>query len=412
MLKPEIIAKIRNDIANKVTQSHIAAAYGVSRSLISDIACGRAYKETSGKFNPTDDRILELESEVQLLREENKRAETKVKARAKTAGLFKAVADEMQNRIVPFKALPSLYKPTKKKITEHLVMHLSDGHHDQVVKPEQVGGLERHDFTVACARAEKYVDTTIDFTQGTMSNYRFPSLTVLAYGDFTCGEIHNAVSRSYYRNQFRNCLAIGQLHALMYRDLAPHFQTVNVLYLSGNHGRRTLKKDFYGANENWDFLVAKVAELHCQDIENVNFTIPDAWSANVVINGVGFNVSHGDDVHSNSGIPWYGLTRRQKSLIALNSFQGGPRIRYYCVGHHHNASTLSDVDGELLVNGAWVGTDPFAYNALAGYREPCQWLHGVHAKYGVTWRLGVKLRQETEVPKRYLIAGRREVGLE
>jgi hypothetical protein len=104
------------------------------------------------------------------------------------------------------------------------------------------------------------------------------------------------------------------------------------------------------------------------------------------------------------------MVRRQKGLIALNSFQGGPRVRYYCVGHHHTASTLSDVDGELLVNGAWIGTDPFSYNALAGYRDPCQWLHGVHEKYGVTWRLGIKLRSEIETPKRYLIDGGREVG--
>jgi len=40
----------------------------------------------------------------------------------------------------------------------------------------------------------------------------------------------------------RNCLAMGQLHALMYRDLAAHFEQVNILYLSGNHGRRTQRQ--------------------------------------------------------------------------------------------------------------------------------------------------------------------------
>ena len=104
------------------------------------------------------------------------------------------------------------------------------------------------------------------------------------------GEIHKACERSYYRNQFKNCLAIGQLHALMYRDLAQHFEQVNVLYLSGNHGRRTPKKDYYGANDNWDYLIAEIARLHCREIDNVHFQIPDAWSANVNINGVGFNI--------------------------------------------------------------------------------------------------------------------------
>ena len=74
-----------------------------------------------------------------------------------------------------------------------------------------------------------------------------------------------------------NCLAIGQLHALMYRDLAAHFEQVNVLYLAGNHGRRTPKKDYLGAHDNWDYLCGEIARLHCRDLANINFTIPDAW---------------------------------------------------------------------------------------------------------------------------------------
>jgi len=40
-------------------------------------------------------------------------------------------------------------------------MHLSDGHHDQVVRPEEVGGLEDYNFPISCARAERYVDTEV-----------------------------------------------------------------------------------------------------------------------------------------------------------------------------------------------------------------------------------------------------------
>jgi hypothetical protein len=92
--------------------------------------------------------------------------------------------------------------------------------------------------------------------------------------------------------------------------------------------------------------------------------------------------------------------------------QGGLRTRYFVMGHHHVTASLADVDGELLVNGSWVGTDPFAFNALAGYREPTQLLHGMTAKYGATWRLPIKLRSESEKkgPRRYVIDGGRGVG--
>lgn len=429
---PEKAARIKTDIIGHMTQSVIAKRHKISRSTVSDIATGRIHKEVpwpngepvpkrSGgqrkrlaEHDPTNKRILELEAEVIHLTEERNRERAKSKASAKTQGLFRAIAVEMNQRIKPFKALPPRIEcRSKAQIVEHCVMHMSDGHHDAVVRPEEVGGLEEYNFPISCARAERYVNAVVEWTQNTLApKFHFPVLWVLAYGDFTSGEIHRACERSYYRNQFKNCLAIGQLHALMYRDLAAHFGQVNVLYLAGNHGRRTPKKDFLGAHDNWDYLVGEIARLHCRGLENVYFTIPDAWSANVNINGVGFNVSHGDDVRSNLGIPWYGMVRRQKGLIALGAAAGARRCRYFCCGHHHAASTLSDVDGELLINGSWLGTDAFAYNSLSGYREPAQWFHGVNPKYGVTWRMNVKLQHESEKngPQRYIIDGGRDIG--
>ncbi len=415
------------------TQPAIAKTFGVSRSLVSDIATNRTHKNVPWpedyqpktkqpggqhkaipEYDPTDERVMELEAEIVHLTEERDIERRRVKAGAKTAGLFKAIVNEMETRTTPFVPLPPAVEFRRKaEIVEHCVMHLSDGHHDQVVRPEEVGGLEAYDFPISCCRAERYVDTVIEWTQDTLApKFNFPVLWILAYGDHTSGEIHRAAERSYYRNQFKNCLAIGQLHALMYRDLAAHFEQVNVLYLAGNHGRRTLKKDYLGAHDNWDYLVGEIARLHCRDLGNVAFTIPDAWSANIDINGVGFNISHGDDVRSNLGIPWYAMTRRQKGLIALGAAANARRVRYFCVGHHHDAATLSDIDGELMVNGAWTATDQYAYNSLSGYREPAQWLHGCNPKHGITWRLNCKLRHENEKhgPKRYLIAGGRDIG--
>lgn len=430
-LSDEQVYAIKKVLIGNTHQSEIAKQFGVSRSTISDIATERIHKDVAWPgsppapkpmggqhkpipdYDPTDAKVLELEGEIVHLTDERNRERQRVKAGAKIAGLFKAIVKEMDTRIQPFTALPSIYLPVKKeKIVEDCVMHLSDGHHDMVVRPEAVGGLETYDFPISCVRAERYVDTVLDWTQKTLApTFMFPTLWILAYGDHTSGEIHRAAERSYYRNQFRNCLAIGQLHALMIRDLAPYFKQVNVLYLAGNHGRRSVKKDYNGALENWDFLVAEVAKLHCKEIGNVNVTIPDSWSANVDINGVGFSISHGDDVKGNLGIPWYGAVRRQKGLIALGAMTGH-RPRYFVMGHHHTLSTLSDIDGEMLVNGSWVGTDPFSYNALAGYREPSQLFHGVNPKYGVSWRLHVKLKVENEKkgPKRYLIDGGREIG--
>jgi hypothetical protein len=422
------VSAIKHDLASgTLSQPAIAERHKVSRSTVSDIATGRVHKDVpwptdppvkraggqrkaKEDYDPTNDRIRELESEVVHLREERDRERARVKAGAKTEGLFRAMAAVLTENVAPVTPLPPAILPARRKgeIEEHCVMHISDGHHDEIVTPEECGGLERYDFRISCCRAERYVDTVVQWTQGTLGSagFRFPVLNVLAYGDHTSGEIHGHVSRSYYRNQFRNCLAIGKLHALMYRDLAPYFKQVNVVYVPGNHGRRSLTKDHHGARNNWDYLLAEIAKLHCQSIPNIDFLIPDCFSVNLNINGVGFNVSHGDDIRSNGGMPWYGLQRRHRRLAGIAHLMQGLRPRYYCVGHFHNPATIGEVDGELMVNGPWVATDAYAFNELGAYSEPRQWLHGVNSKYGITWRMAVALKDaeaEKRGPRRYII---------
>lgn len=422
------VKKLKADITAGIKQTDLARKYKISRSLVSEIANDRAHKDVpwpEGKpapkkaggqrkkiddHDPTDRRVLELEADLIHLKAERDRARIQARASAKLEGLFKSMTGVLENQIIPMKPLPKARrKPIKKNlITEHAVLHLSDGHHDQVVNPGECGGLETYDFPISCCRAERLVESTIQWTQDTLSSrFRFPVLNVLAYGDFTSGEIHGAAGRSYFRRMMNNAYAIGQLHALMYRDLAPHFDQVNVVYVPGNHGRRTPKKDYHGAQDNWDYLVGLMAKLHCQDIGNVSFLIPDAWSINLDINGVGFNIAHGDDIRSSMGIPWYGLQRRQKRLQALGPLlTGTPRIKYYCVGHFHQKGMVGEQDTEIIMNGPWLATDSFAYNSLAAYSEPFQWLHGVNPKYGITWRMDIRLKdpaREAKGPQHYKI---------
>jgi hypothetical protein len=429
MLLPSKVAEIKRDICDpKLTQKQIAAKHGVSRSLVSDITTerchkgvpwpeGRPRKQSGGQhkpipeYDPTDIRILELEAEITHLTEERNRERKRAKASARERGIFKSMVSVLEERLPRMTALPSARQRdvySNVPIREHVVMHLSDGHHDQIVVPEECGGLETYDFNVSCCRAEKYVDTVIKWTQQTLApEFKFSDLWVLAYGDHTSGEIHGHTPRSYFKNQFDNCMAIGELHALMYRDVAPYFENVHVVYVPGNHGRRTPKKDHHGANDNWDYMVAKWAHVRCADIENIDFCIPDAFSVNLDINGVGFNIFHGDDIRGSMGLPYYGLQRRQRSLIALADKQAGPRVRYFCCGHFHKPGSVGDMDGEMLVNGPWLATDAYAYNSFAGYTEPSQWIHGVNPKYGVTWRMNVRLRDieaERRGPQRYIIA--------
>lgn len=404
---PETVRRIRQRLDEDAKVIAIAEELGVSRHVVSRIKNDKSFAGDEPEKD-LEQQVIDLQADLTHALAEKRAAQKQAKSEISQRGLFKAMREELEQS-VPTLTPPNLL-PIKPSATQNerdeLVLHMSDGHHDQVVSPEECGGLERYDFPVSCVRGENLIEQVGNWIDTMAGKYQYDRIWVLAYGDHTSGEIHNHAQRSYYRNQMRNCLAIGQLHALMFRDLASMIPNVEVVYVPGNHGRRTVKKDFHGAHDNWDYLVAEIARLHCRDINNLNFIIPDAYSVNLDINGVGFNISHGDDVRGALGIPYYGLQRRARNLAAIEHVNSGPRVRYFCCGHFHKPGSIGDMDGETIVNGPWVATDSYAYNSFAGYTEPQQWLHNVNPTKGITWRASCKIRdpkREQMGPQRYKV---------
>lgn len=347
-----------------------------------------------------------LATQLTLCREQLTKANKRVKDLQMQSGILEALSETFASLVTPLDPLPKAKKLTKADSEindEDLVMLISDQHADEVVIPEQVGNLEKYDFEVALCRAEKLVQTTLNFTQRTLSNYRFKTLHILDLGDATNGCIHDGEGKSHFRNILKNAIAIAQMKALMIRDLAPHFEEIKFIGISGNHGRRTTKKNFDGPHDNFDYSINHQTQLLCQNIKNVQFWIPNAWSVNYFIQGWGFNLSHGDGVKSWNSIPFYGIERRTRRLVALHNATD-LKITYWLMGHFHMLSTMSDLLGETIINGAWCGTNPFGYEAFSGYRIPQQLIFGVHPKQGISWRMNVRLKDaaaEKRGPERY-----------
>lgn len=344
-------------------------------------------------------RLLQHQEETRALRSDRIRL-------MKFENIRDILREELATHCKAFPPLPAQSPVTVQDkvptIEEDLVMHISDEHADQVIMPHQVNGLEEYNLNVALRRAEVYVDSVIKFTQETLKNYKFKRLWVLKYGDHVNGEIHKGTESSTLRNSFANAIAVGQMHALMVRDLAPYFEKVTVVSIPGNHGRTDVHKDYHNALRNLDYLVHEVAAMRCSELKNVEHIIPDSFSVNIEINGYNFNISHGDDISGNAGTPWYGIERRNNRLQAIHSAQGR-QIHYKVMGHFHKSSMVQDHTGESITNGSWKATDEYLYNKVGGYAEPVQWIHGVHADHGVSWRLPVHLKTagDAKGPTRY-----------
>lgn len=350
--------------------------------------------EEAQKLRVLQRKLLEAQENVRVMKNQ-------YKTDLINENIKETIKEEIAKNCTPIPALPKqpVRPASSGVIEEDLVILLSDEHGDQVVKPHKVNGLEDYNFQVVLNRAENFVNRVIQFTKHTLNNYRFNNVYILCLGDHVNGEIHGGTESSTFRNSFANAMAVGQLHALMFRDIASHFDNVKVIYVPGNHGRTTPHKDYQNALRNLDYVVAETAFAYSKDIKNIEFLIPDAFTVNIDINGFTFNMCHGDDIKGHNGIPWYGIERRNRRLQAIHAARA-QQIHYKVMGHFHQASTMQDTSGETIINGSWKATDEYLYNSLGAYTKPCQWVFGVHEKYGVSWRMGVHLRDDNDTTRK------------
>jgi len=376
------------------------AAGWTNRDIASKFDLNAGHVARITRFQPEQEQDPQQAAKMLGLQDKANYARNRLRQGLRDEGCITVAAEIAADSIKPFKPVkPPKFTRRKEAVQETLVVVLSDGHHDQVVRSEEVGGLEHYTFPISCRRGESFVDTIIKYATQTLVGYDFHRLVVLSLGDNTSGEIHDAERRSAFGNQFKNTLAIGGLHGAMFRDLAAHFPKVDVVGLSGNHGRRTNTKEYKdGSHNNWDYMVNKVAQAHCADQSNITFTLPNAWDTIVDIEGFGFHCSHGDDVASSGGNPWSGLANRHNRQSGIHrgagpnkSFRDAVPVDYAVIGHHHTEGFTTGNGVGFVCNGAWLATDPFAYQKMGVGGTPSQWIFGVHKDHGATWRLPVQI---------------------
>ena len=411
------VAKVKELLLeNKLTQQQIGDQFGVSRGTISNIARNKQYEDIEPRLQAVkipggqqkhlnlEEQNLALMGTIENLRQERNLRNRQL--RAATARV--SIVDDIVERLAPVIKPLKPAKPFKaendsaKVIDETFVLMLSDNHCDQVVTPEEVDGLEEYDFPISVRRHEVLVEEMLKWV-GSLQNFRFKKLVIMGLGDYTSGEIHGHVNRSYFGEQFTNDLAIAQLFALMFRELAAHFEEVEIVSITGNHGRLTKNIEFTKESvaANHDTLIMKIAEIHLQNCENIKFEFPPGLSTIKEIEGWNFALHHQHGKKS-GGKVWNQAERKAATLVPLH--QG--RVHYFCGGHFHQSGEAPANGGaRMLGNGAMLACDQYSYQNLDASGIPCQVVFGVHKHNGVTWRLHIQVRTEDEKkgPQRYQV---------
>ncbi len=316
------------------------------------------------------DRIDAQRSTIAALERANK----KLQGRLDHAEEFtKAVAGAVEP-FPPFKAPRRSRSKTKKPVTACLV--LSDWHIGEMVSLAETAGVNEYNWQIAQDRMKHIVESFISWTETYRSAFTLDEVCVFSVGDLVTGTIHQELAET---NEFPVPIATakaGQLLGEVYRRLAEVYPLVRGLQAgAGNHDRLTIKpRAKRKAEDSYTFLVHALAAQAVSQLSNVKIECPNQIAPAFDVAGHRVIATHGNEIKSVMGIPYYGIARyfarhaaKEQAMIRKGILQMATSL--YIFGHFHHFNVLQD--GLAVMNPSLVGPNEYDETAQR-FAEPAQ----------------------------------------
>lgn len=272
----------------------------------------------------------------------------------------------------------------------------SDWHWGEVVNPDEVGGVNEYNTSIAKKRVEKLVNTTIDLAYNHMGRAKteYPGIIICLGGDMIGGDIHEELAKTNDSTTQQSINDITDTLAAAIETMASKFGKVFLPCVVGNHGRSTkkmqMKQRVYTSHE-WNVYCN--LERYFRRERLIQFMIPPAADAFFNVYGHRYMLTHGDSLGVKGGdgiIGALGPIMRGSLKTHRSEAQIGQDFDTLLIGHWHQSLWLPSV----IVNNALKGYDEYARLALrAPYSRPSQALWFTHPEHGITARWEVFLEK-------------------
>ena len=287
----------------------------------------------------------------------------------------------------------TLNKPAiSKNMPEVPVTVWSDWHYGEVVKAEEVGGVNEYDSEIAEHRIQRLIENTIDVCRNHGPENQ-PGIVVNLLGDFISGGLHPELLRTDEYGRIPASIRVHDLLVTALRTMADEFGNVYVPAASGNHGRNTTRPEYKGyVYHNFDWLIYEMLRRTLADDKRIIIDNPVANQVHYKVFNTSFLAMHGDMLGARGGDGIIGAigpimrgefkTRRQAGAI-------GQGYQYLVIGHYHQRMWLRNA----IVAGSIKGFDEYVKNDLRAEPEPpTQPLFFVSQKRGITskWDIHVE----------------------
>ena len=254
---------------------------------------------------------------------------------------------------------------------ESMVVLLSDLHAGEITSS--------YNSDVFRARMRTLMESVLTIVHLHREMYPINDITVIDLGDNIHGEnpYQGGKIGSVECGEFDQVFKIA-LPALVefLSGLRQEFATVRFCGVRGNHGRSKLAPE----TSNADLMLYRALDgLPLPDGIDIRYS--EDFKQIVDVRGFRFFCFHGDQVQTNYGLPFYGITRK-----VLQWYQQYDGFNYSCCGHWHCSHFLRLTKHvKHFINGSLATDDPFSLERVGQSALPVQTCFGVHERNGVTW---------------------------
>lgn len=276
------------------------------------------------------------------------------------------------------------------------VLMLSDTHIGAVVEPAQTLTFGDYNFGMFLARLKYLEDSVISIVTSHVTT-PVPELVIAMLGDMIDGALSHANEVGQESTLFSQTYAGAHAIAQFLRNIAPHFKTIRVYDVVGNHSRYQNQHKMPAKNRfsNFDkFLYALVKEM-VRDIPNIKWWF-DAQPFQVFeVRGFTFHASHGDHLKGGDvalGLPNHAVGRMISTTTQLFNKHQMKAPNYYLLGDKHKDTSISHATGKVLINGGFPGVDNYGLASNFAPVDPTQCLFFVHPKFGKTATFDISLK--------------------
>lgn len=271
-------------------------------------------------------------------------------------------------------------KPTKRH-TATLGILITDTHLDEVVDPDQVGGLNAYSREIAYGRLERAFTGAVKVARDYLSGVDIGGVVVLWGGDIVSGEIHDELTESNEATTVETLVHWLEPLTAGVELLASEFGRVHNVGVPGNHGRRQRRPRYKSrSHDNYDWLMYRLLARQHAERDDVTWQIPDSLFADVEIYDLHLRLEHGDEARGGSGISaaMSPLMLRQHRL-AKQYASAGRELDLLVTGHFHRRHFSPG----LLVGASLKGDDEYSLGRGFDHAPPSQEAFVVAPERGV-----------------------------